>query len=806
MEEAPTITEELAKEPRSEKEANKSCEKRNNPKKITNESQQKSRQNYFNHTNFKVLALIGTEVFGKEGQVRKNGFESLYCSQSSPKEEIVLTASESFPHRSQGIYESLEDSKGKKVGQGVPSQHKSVTEKKTQSKAEKDKLKSMRIREECEVRKGIVIKSVSSTDNIDEEIDIDMEDPEVDRTATKIQANFRGQRTRNEMKKGKLDNSMTIEEEVDMNLNDPEVEKAALKIQPSFRGQQTRHNLSNGSKPSDYVGDSDNQNVLKKNLEDPDSNNTGTYISNDSLKENRSKIKEDIEQGLEESEIDKVALKIQSSFGGNQRKKNKVVELKNEHGETPVEIDNLDESKTNSNNIEKGENDIDIDMEDPEVDRAALKIQASFRGRKARKDVEKLKRKEIDPVDNSLIGEKQNLNHIDIDLADSDVSKAAVKIQSSFRGQRARKDIAEMKVNGEIDRKPEKFAKKNKSKKTSKGKQIGFWEDPVSNEVATSFQEGYRGMMAKEQMEKDNDEEKRRIEQKSRDIEEKLDIDFNDPIFNEAATSIQAGYRGMEAREKMEEENDEENVRIQQKNWDIEERLDISFDDPKVVEAATKIQAGFRGVKTRRNLKNPTIVVDKMDTEYSEFESETSYSYEDEDEESESLQERPKTPKTAVEDFSQSISSIAGFKATAMIGSWIQRKNLRPKPITTLDEDDIATKIQAGYRGMKTREESRPKPPTIAGFRATAYVTNWSKKNKKREKIIKPMTDIEEDEVATKIQSGFRGMKIREKVNGVPVENKSILQGLHGIMNIANSSTRFAKARNKVGVMKKEKD
>ena len=147
-----------------------------------------------------------------------------------------------------------------------------------------------------------------------------------------------------------------------------------------------------------------------------------------------------------------------------------------------------------------------------------------------------------------------------------------------------------------------------------------------------------------------------------------------------------------------------------------------------------------------------------MDTE-----SESSYIYEDEDEDSESLQEQPKTPKTAVEDFSQSISSIAGFKATAMIGSWIQRKNLRPKPITTLDEDDMATKIQAGYRGMKTREESRPKPPTIAGFRATAYVTNWSKKKKKREKIIKPMTDIEEDEVATKIQSGFRGMKIRKK-------------------------------------------
>ena len=42
---------------------------------------------------------------------------------------------------------------------------------------------------------------------------------------------------------------------------------------------------------------------------------------------------------------------------------------------------------------------------------------------------------------------------------------------------------------------------------------------------------------------------------------------------------------------------------------------------------------------------------------------------------------------------------------------------------------------------MKTREDGRPKPPTIAGF----------------------MTSTEEDDVATRIQSGFR-MKVREDV------------------------------------------
>ena len=236
------------------------------------------------------------------------------------------------------------------------------------------------------------------------------------------------------------------------------------------------------------------------------------------------------------------------------------------------------------------------------------------------------------------------------------------------------------------------------------------------------------------------------------------------PLLNEETTSIQEGYRGMKAREQMAKEEDEEIKKMEQKSRDIEDRLGISLDDPKVVEAATKIQAGFRGAQTRRNLKNPIIIVDKTETEYSEYESESSYTYEDEDEESESLQESPKTPKTAVEDFSQSIQSIAGFKPTAMIGSWVQRRKLRQKVLTSFEEDDMATKIQAGYRGMKTREDAKPKPPSIAGFRVSAHIANWAQKTKKRRKVTRPMTSTEEDDVATRIQSGFRGMTVREKM------------------------------------------
>ena len=109
-----------------------------------------------------------------------------------------------------------------------------------------------------------------------------------------------------------------------------------------------------------------------------------------------------------------------------------------------------------------------------------------------------------------------------------------------------------------------------------------------------------------------------------------------------------------------------------------------------------------------------------------------------------------------------------------MIGSWVQRRKLRQKVLTSFEEDDMATKIQAGYRGMKTREDAKPKPPTIAGFRVSAYIANWAQKTKKRRKVIRPMTSSEENDVATRIQSGFRGMKVR-------VEMKMEEQHSHGL-------------------------
>lgn len=81
-----------------------------------------------------------------------------------------------------------------------------------------------------------------------EEVDIDLNDPDVEQAALKIQAGFKGYQARKEVKDKMSNNEakeegVKEEEEVDIDLNDPEVEKAATKIQAGFKGYKTRKEM-----------------------------------------------------------------------------------------------------------------------------------------------------------------------------------------------------------------------------------------------------------------------------------------------------------------------------------------------------------------------------------------------------------------------------------------------------------------------------------------------------------------------------------------------------------------------------------
>ena len=111
---------------------------------------------------------------------------------------------------------------------------------------------------------------------------------------------------------------------------------------------------------------------------------------------------------------------------------------------------------------------IDIDLNDPEVEAAASKIQAGFKGMKARKDIAAMKEEAKEEVAAEAEGEAKteaegeakaeapsgeaevnDTEQVDIDLNDPDVQAAATKIQASFKGYKTRKDLKAGEGEGE---------------------------------------------------------------------------------------------------------------------------------------------------------------------------------------------------------------------------------------------------------------------------------------------------------------------------------------------------------------------
>ena len=69
-----------------------------------------------------------------------------------------------------------------------------------------------------------------------------------------------------------------------------------------------------------------------------------------------------------------------------------------------------------------------------------------------------------------------------------------------------------------------------------------------------------------------------------------------------AATKIQACFRGHIERKKVtpKDEQKDEDIDIEEITKKVAEELDIDLNDPELNKAATKIQATFRGHKTRK--------------------------------------------------------------------------------------------------------------------------------------------------------------------------------------------------------------
>ena len=596
---------------------------------------------------------------------------------------------------------------------------------------DQDDLFEMKV---LETRTNVTV--VSETKVEEEEIDIDLDDPDVANAATKIQAGFRGSQARKEVKamrqdavvdenieddtKKEIEVQLPVqeeseaaspsagEEEIDIDLDDPEVNAAATKIQAGFKGKKARDEVRKMKEDKD---DDKHETVATPDIqvsELPTSSIPTIEIIDDQKPE------------ATEEELDEAATIIQSGY-------------------YDMKLREEEEIQKTSQNVEEEEV-IDIDLNDPEVNQAATKIQAGFKGKKARDEVKKMK-EEKETVDKTKPeGKDEDEEIIDIDLEDPEVNAAATKIQAGFKGKKARDEVKKMKEEkespeegGETD-KPEEEVKE---KETEEEIDIDL-DDPEVNEAATKIQASFKGKKARDEVKKmkDDKEEKEQEGQTESEEpaaeketqEEEIDIDLDDPEVNEAATKIQAGFKGKKARDevkKMKEEKEageteggESEEADKKAKEDIteketEEEIDIDLDDPEVNEAATKIQASFKGKKARDEVKK--------------------------------MKEEKEQGGEAKEETAEVIEQ------TAEDGAQPEEEEID----IDLEDPEVnaaATKIQAGFKGKKARDEVKEMKKM-----KEQYVDE-------RAVFLSKPASAEEQKAASKIQAGFKGMRTRKKM------------------------------------------
>ena len=234
-----------------------------------------------------------------------------------------------------------------------------------------------------------------------EEVDIDPNDPEVQKAATKIQASFRGHKAREDVKKHK------------------DEEAAAVKIQASFRGHKAREQVKE-------IKVSQSKEEVSESVDAAEEPQTSGDAE---VSEEPEKPEITIEdQGADEQPDEPAAAEAEA-----------VTQVPETEKEEPVEHDGLPDDAITAGSAEAADAVDKGETEDVQAEEAPGETTEA-----AEKDEDKDEPgEEADEAVRGEVGGEEE--QIDLDMNDPGLQSAVVKIQASFRGHKAREEVKALK-------------------------------------------------------------------------------------------------------------------------------------------------------------------------------------------------------------------------------------------------------------------------------------------------------------------------------------------------------------------------